>query len=84
MVREFFPEGLQKGQVLGVDRAPAAEVVVVLRHLQHSLPRNVAAAEHVFQERHHIVGAIWAAERDEEHRVVVTCHGGGLTTLVVA
>ena len=56
--------------VLAVDRADAAEALVVVRHLLEPLARDVAAARHVLEERHHVVHALRAAERDDEQRVV--------------
>jgi hypothetical protein len=38
--------------------------MIVLRHLQHPLAGDIPAAEDVFQERHNVIGAIGAAERD--------------------
>ena len=42
--------------VLLVDRADAAEVLVVLGDFEHPLARHVLAAEHVFEKRQHVVG----------------------------
>ena len=67
---EFIPDRCQQGDVLLVDRALAAEVVVVLGHFKHALSRHVASAEDVFQKRNHVVGAVGAAERNEQHGVV--------------
>ena len=53
-----------------VDRADAAEALVVVRHLLEPLARDVAAARHVLEERHHVVHALGPAERDDEQRVV--------------
>ena len=66
-----FP--LQRGDqlpILIVDRALAAEVVVVLGDFEHPLARHVAAAEHVFQKRQHVVRAVGPAEGDDEQRIV--------------
>jgi len=76
---EFRPQCREQGPVLFVDRAAAAEVLVVLGHLQHALARYVAAAENVLEEREHVVGAVRTAEGNEEHRAVgrglVLAHG---------
>jgi hypothetical protein len=74
---QLFPEGLEEGEVLSVDRTTSTEVVVVFRHLEHSFAGDVPAAEHIFQKGHHVIGAIGAAERDQKHRVVEACHGCG-------
>ena len=76
-VSEFLPEGLEQGEILPVDRTASTEVVIVFRHLQHPLPGDIPAAEDVFQERHHVIGAIGAAERNQKNRVVEACHGCG-------
>ena len=55
--------------VLGVDRADAAEQVVVLRDLEQPLARDAASARHVLEERQHVVRALRPAERDDEQGV---------------
>src|SRR6476469_4008990 len=55
--------------VLRVDRADAAEELVVVRHLEQPLARYAPAARHVLQKRHHVVHALRAAERDDDDRV---------------
>ena len=65
--------GLERGDqlaVLGVDRADAAEQLVVMRHLEQPLARDVAAAGDVLEERHHVVHPLGPAERDDHDRVV--------------
>ena len=57
--------------VLIVDRALAAEVVIVLGDLQHSLARNVLSAQHVLKERNHIVRPFRTSERDNQQSVVL-------------
>ena len=68
---EFGPQGGEQCEILLVDRALAAEMMVVLGDFQHPLARHVSAAEHVLQERHHVIGAVGTAERHEQHRIVV-------------
>ncbi len=68
---KFGLERRDQSPVLFVDRALAAEVVIVLRHLQHALTRHVLSAQDVFQERHYVRGAFGAAEGCYEYRVVV-------------
>ncbi len=58
--------------VLLVDRADAAEELVVMADLREPLARDVASARDVLEERDHVVGPLGAAERDDEQRVVAT------------
>ena len=65
--------GADRGQqvpALLVDRAHPADRVVVLGHAGQPLRRDAAAAGDVLQERHDVVGAFRAAERDEQEGVV--------------
>jgi hypothetical protein len=48
--------------VLGVDGALAIEVVIMLRDFQHSLARHILPAQHVLEERDHLVVALRASE----------------------
>src|SRR5689334_3492560 len=41
-----------------------------MRHRQHALAWHVASAQHVFQERHHIVHTLGTAKRDDQNRTV--------------
>ena len=59
---EFIPDRCQQGDVLLVERALAAEVVVVLSHLQHPFAGHVAAAEYILQKWKNITWTIGAAE----------------------
>ena len=68
---EFLANRRDQGEVLRVDRTRAAKMVVVLGHLEHSLTRHVSTTEHVFEKRHHVVGAIRSSERNEQHRIVL-------------
>ena len=54
-------------------------MVVVLGHFEHPLARHVAAAEHVFQKRHHVVGPVGPAERNDQQRVVEELGQAGLS-----
>ena len=56
--------------VLRVDRRDPAEVLVVPGHLGQPLVGNAAPAGHVAQERHDVVRALGAAERQQQQRVV--------------
>ena len=73
--------------VLGVDRADAAEQLVVVRDVEQPLARDVAAARDVLEERQHVVRPLRAAERDEHDRVELVrgpardCAIGGLLAL---
>ena len=66
---ELVAEGRQQGPVLGVDRAHPAEGEVVVRDLLEALAGYAPTAGHVLEERHHVVGALGAAERDQEQGV---------------
>jgi hypothetical protein len=63
-----------QGPVLVVDGRAATVVVVVLGDLLQAVAWDVAAADDVLQEGHHLVRCLGAAEGDEEQRVV---HVGG-------
>ena len=67
---EFLPQGREQRTVLLVDRAFAVEMVVVLGDLEHSFARHIAAAQHVLQKWHDVVGPIRPAERHQQHCVV--------------
>ena len=56
---------------LGVDRADAAEVVIMLGDLLHPLAGDVPAPRHVLQKGHHVVGPLRTAEAHDQDRVVV-------------
>ena len=64
-----FERGDQR-PVLGVDRADAAEMRVVLGDLFEPFPWDVAAAGDVFQKWHDVVHALGATEREHEERIV--------------
>ena len=64
-------EGGNQGPVLGVDRAYAAKVIIMLGHGQHPLARHVLAAQHVFQKRNDVVRLFRAAERYYEQGIEI-------------
>ncbi len=68
--RQFRLQRGDEGPVLGVDRADAAEVEVVLGDLFQPLPGDVAAPGDVLQERDDVVRPFRAAEGEHEQRVV--------------
>ena len=68
--REVGADRGQQVPALLVDRAHPADRVVVLGHARQPLRRDAAAAGDVLQERHHLVGAFRAAERDKQEGVV--------------
>ena len=70
-------EGGDEGAVLVVDRAAAAEQLVVVRDVLEPLVRDPAARGHPAQERHDLVGRLRAAERQEEDGVVGRQRLGG-------
>src|SRR3712207_6988892 len=61
----------RRGQrpVLLVDRADPAEVRVVLGDVEQALARDAAAAGDVLEERHDVVGPLWATEAEHEQRL---------------
>ena len=63
---EFVDQGRQQGPVLGVDRADAAEQLVVPRDLQQPLARHILAAGDVFQKRHDVVRPFRPAEGEQQ------------------
>ncbi len=70
MAVEFGAERLDQVANLVVDRAPAAEVVVVFGDFEESLPGHVSTFGDVLKERHHVVGLLGTAEADDEDCVV--------------
>ena len=62
--RDEFPR-------VGIDGADAAEPGVALGNASLDRRRHRPAGEHAIQERHHLVGALRAAERDHEDGIVV-------------
>ena len=66
---ELDSQGCDQRPVLGVDRADAAEELVVMRDLLEPLARDVAPARDVFEEGDHVVHPLRPAERDDEDRV---------------
>ena len=56
------PQGGDEIADLRIDRAHAAEVVIMLGDFQKPLTRDVAAPRHVFQKRQHVLPALGAAE----------------------
>src|SRR6476469_3112494 len=61
--RKFLFEYSNECPVLIVDRAAAAELVVMLGHFKHSLAGHVSAAQHIFEKRQNVVRSVRAAER---------------------
>jgi hypothetical protein len=60
--------------VLFVDWTDAAEHLVVVRDLAHARFGDVATAQDVREEGHHLVHAFGAAEGDDEQRVESLIH----------
>ena len=69
-------QGGDQFAALIVDRAAPAEVVVVLRHLQHALARHVAAAQDVLEERDHVCRTFRTAEGHDQNGIVVHANVG--------
>ena len=56
---------------LVVDGAPAVEVIIMLGHLHHPLAGDVPPAQHVLQERDHVVLLLRPPEADDQEGVVI-------------
>jgi hypothetical protein len=54
-----------------VDRALAAEMVLMLGDGQHALARDIPSPQHVFEKRNHIFGRLWSTEGDHKNCVIV-------------
>src|SRR5262249_48128311 len=63
---EVLADGGERVAALLVERAPPAERVVVAGHLGEPVPRHPPAPGDVLQERHHVSGALRAAERHQQ------------------
>ena len=74
---ELDSESRDQRPVLGVDRADAAEELVVMRDLLEPLAGDVAPARDVLEERDHVVHPLRPAERDDEDRVEARGREGG-------
>ena len=75
--------GAKRGQqraVLAVDRAHAADLVVVLGDVDQPFPWHPATGGHILQKWHHVVGPFGTTEGDEEHGVI----GSHLSIFAVA
>ncbi len=68
--REFALKAGDQRAILIVDRALAAEVIVMLGDFEHAFTRNVAAAQNVLEERDHVVGLFRTAEGEYDNGVV--------------
>ncbi len=66
LLGEEFGERVDHGEVLLVDRAFAAEVVVMLGYHFETLARDAASAGYVFKKRHHVGRLIGATETDKK------------------
>ena len=67
------PAAAIKSRTLLIDRADAAEVVIVLGDFEHPVARDRSSAEDVLQKRDDIVATFRTAEGDKQDSVV----GGG-------
>src|SRR5579864_4686699 len=72
---QFRFEARDQSTVLIVDRALAAEMIIVLGHFEHALARNIAAAQNVFEKRDDIVRLLRSSERENQYRVVIVLSG---------
>src|SRR5690606_22357750 len=69
--RQRLADARDQRPVLLVDGALAAEVVIVLGDALQPLARDAAPARDVLQEGKDVFGALRAAERHEQERIVV-------------
>ena len=67
MALQLRPQGGKKGAILLVDGALTAKEMVMLRHRLHPRARDVLSPQDVFQERHHIIGFLRPAKRDQQN-----------------
>ena len=59
-----------EGPILLVDRALAAEMIIMLGDREHPLPGDVLAPQDVFQERDDLFRLFRSAERDDQYGIV--------------
>src|SRR5690606_23600728 len=74
---QFLFERGDQGAILSVDWADTTEVIIMLRHCQHTLARDVFAAQDVFQKGDHLIHAFGTAKGHDQYRIVgmFTIHG---------
>ena len=77
VLRQFLLQSRDQFPNLLVDRALAAEVVIVLGDCQHAFAPNIPSSQHVFEEWDHLFRRFRAAEGNNENGVVI--HEGGST-----
>src|SRR6267154_4343421 len=65
-----FERGNQFARLL-VDRAPALEVVIMFRNLEHSFARNVPSAQHVLEEGKYVFLRFRTTKSDHQNGVVI-------------
>ena len=63
-------QGGDQRPILRVDRALAAEVLVMFGDFQHALPRHVLAAQHVFEKRQDVFRSFGSAKRNDQDGIV--------------
>jgi hypothetical protein len=78
---ELALERVDQRAVLCVDRAHAAEALVMVGDVEEPLTRDVAAAGDVLEERHHVVRPLRPAEGDDEQRVIPAATDLGIGTV---
>ena len=71
---QLRPQNLNQVAHLLVDRADAAETLVVLGDFQQPLARHRFAASHVFEKRHDLVRPFGAAEANNQQSIVRSRH----------
>ena len=60
--------------ILFIDGTLPAEVVIVLRNLEHPLARHVLTAEHVLEEREDVFFALRPSKREQQQGIVLEYH----------
>ncbi len=70
VARQLFAKPGDQRAVLIVDRALAAEVVIMLGDRQHPFPRHIAPAQHVLEKRNDVVRFFRSSEREHQNGVI--------------
>ena len=70
MARQLALQPSDQRAVLIVDRALAAEVIVVLRDRQHPFARNIAPAQHILKKWNDVVRLFRSSERKHQDGVI--------------
>src|SRR6185503_5845330 len=68
---QLFFERRYQISILLIDRTHATEQFVVMRHLEHSLTRDVPTAQDVFEEGNHIVHSLRPTKRHHQQSIII-------------